>query len=65
MQFTLLSTVLVACMTLFVSASPLPAAVQLEARAQPFLPREAVVEVAREPEAEADPNPICGKYTCD
>ncbi|KDR72752.1 hypothetical protein GALMADRAFT_143032 [Galerina marginata CBS 339.88] len=62
MQFTLLTTVLVACMTVFVSASPVPAPVQVEARGRPFLPREAAVEVARE--AEAEPAPICGKYLC-
>ncbi|PPQ78289.1 hypothetical protein CVT25_011748 [Psilocybe cyanescens] len=61
MQFTLLTTVLVACMTVFVSASPVPAPVAVEAR-RFALPREAEVEVAREPEAA--PEPFCSKYSC-
>ncbi|KDR73356.1 hypothetical protein GALMADRAFT_142460 [Galerina marginata CBS 339.88] len=59
MQFTLLTTVVVACMTLFVSASPIPAPVQVEAREPQLTP---VVEIARE--AEAEPAPICGSYQC-
>ncbi|KAF9555904.1 hypothetical protein CPC08DRAFT_765626 [Agrocybe pediades] len=62
MQFTLLTTVLVACMTLMVSASPVPSPAEVEARTSFKLPREVNIldEVAREP----SPEPICGKYTC-
>ncbi|KAF8157143.1 hypothetical protein B0H34DRAFT_859704 [Crassisporium funariophilum] len=63
MQFTILTSVLVACMTVLVSASPIPVPVfNIEARE--ILPREPVdvVAVARAPEAE--PEPICTKYSC-
>ncbi|KDR68192.1 hypothetical protein GALMADRAFT_146441 [Galerina marginata CBS 339.88] len=61
MQFAFFTAALVACMTVFVSASPVPAAVQVLARAPQLTP----VVVAREPQiSPPPPPPICGSYQC-
>ncbi|KDR69665.1 hypothetical protein GALMADRAFT_145384 [Galerina marginata CBS 339.88] len=60
MKFALFITTLVACVTVFVSASPVPAAVQVLARAPQLTP----VVAAREPQTSPPPPPICGSYQC-
>ncbi|KDQ27942.1 hypothetical protein PLEOSDRAFT_158188 [Pleurotus ostreatus PC15] len=56
MQFFTLAAFALACMTMTVSAAPVPAAVELAARAPEAQPG---VEVAREPQ----PEPWC-RYGC-
>ncbi|KAF8157192.1 hypothetical protein B0H34DRAFT_798493 [Crassisporium funariophilum] len=63
MQFTLISAVLVACMTAFVSGSPVPVPVA-NVEAMGVLNRELVanaVIAARSPQATTN---VCTKFTC-
>ncbi|KAF4620828.1 hypothetical protein D9613_000872 [Agrocybe pediades] len=60
MQFKLASALFFACMTLIVSAAPVPVEIpplDIEARSPE---RVTEVQIPRE----ANPEPICGKYAC-
>ncbi|KAF8957389.1 hypothetical protein BDZ97DRAFT_1924642 [Flammula alnicola] len=65
MQFSIVTTILFACATLFVSASPIPVPAPFNPVVAEILPRENVADVPLAREADPEPLPICTKFQCN